>query len=94
MGRKTTDIIFKNHFHNTEITVRVKSGRISRSTAYRIKRELCGVRDCSCGVGCCGTRSNAGARTWIFSDDGRRVFDEEPEWSYDGRLLGVRLEEA
>jgi hypothetical protein len=50
---KTTTITLRNDFHNT--SARVHSGPISARTANRVRRELCGMSDCSCS-GTLGTR--------------------------------------
>lgn len=51
-------ITLTNSFHNTQakcVPIPIKSGRfsgfykISRKTAMRLRRELCGIRDCVCG---------------------------------------------
>lgn len=45
-----------NDFHNTQTTVRpnhpMKQGRIeiSKSLYVRIKKDLCGIKDCCCGI--------------------------------------------
>lgn len=68
-------IILSNSFHNTEATVRpveITSGRfcglhkISRKTALRLRRELCGRAGCSCG-GVFGQRD--GARLEVVNED-------------------------
>ena len=54
----TTTIILHNDFHNTTAAVRpvpITEGRfvgqykISRATAMRLRRQLCGSPDCTCG---------------------------------------------
>jgi hypothetical protein len=69
-----------NEFHNTEATVMpqlVTDGRfkgyyrVSRKTAMRLRRELCGVTDCCCG-GPFGERGG----------DPIRVITEEYDRSY------------
>ena len=64
-----------NNFHNTEAKVRpvlITDGRfkgyhkISRRTALRLRSELCGSADCTCG-GCFGERG--GAHLNVISED-------------------------
>ncbi len=68
-------IILSNSFHNTEATVRpveITSGRfcglhkISRKTALRLRRELCGFDGCVCG-GTFGERG--GAKLDVVDED-------------------------
>ena len=40
-------ITLSNDFHAT--TARVRSGNVSPATVRRLRRELCGSRDCLCG---------------------------------------------
>lgn len=62
-----TTITLTNDFHNTSANVRpiiIKDGRfagyykISRKTAMRLRNELCGSSDCTCG-GTFGQRGGA-----------------------------------
>jgi hypothetical protein len=64
-------ITLTNDFHNTEAKVRpieIKDGRfkISRKTALRLRRELCGVDGCTCG-GTFGERG--GAHLDVINED-------------------------
>lgn len=46
---KRTTLI--NNFHNTEVTVNALPGDLlSKHQVRRIKRTLCGIKDCSCGT--------------------------------------------
>lgn len=43
-------LTIRNDFHNTETTVTLRnSNTISGSTARRIEKDLCGIKDCKCG---------------------------------------------
>lgn len=57
-------LTISNNFHGTE--ARVLSGQLSRATASRVRRALCGQKDCLCG-GVLGQRGGQlqpdGART-------------------------------
>lgn len=44
-----------NDFHGT--SVRVRTGDLSKETARRVRRELCGISGCTCG-GFLGERGN------------------------------------
>jgi hypothetical protein len=44
-------ITLRNNFHNTKVRVRIGVGeQLSESQLARVRRELCGVSDCACGV--------------------------------------------
>lgn len=64
-------ITLSNNFHNTEATANVKSYSakdeyiISKRTARRLRRELCGSKDCTCGD-TFGARPN---RIEIYQED-------------------------
>ena len=45
-----TTITITNSIHNTEATVRLRDGRISRSQIQRLRRTLCGIAGCTCGA--------------------------------------------
>ncbi len=45
----TKKITLYNDFHNTEVNLLVRDGKISRNQILRARRELCGIRDCVCG---------------------------------------------
>jgi hypothetical protein len=46
---KTVKLI--NDFHNSEVRVRLREdGSISARTLRRVRRELCGIEDCCCGI--------------------------------------------
>jgi len=73
-------ITLSNDFHNTEAKVRpvaITEGRhkglhkISRSTALRLRRELCGMTDCKCG-GDFGQRG--GAVIVVVNEDSDRNY--------------------
>ena len=38
-----------NDFHNTTITLRTRTGRLSKRQIDRSRAELCGVEGCTCG---------------------------------------------
>ena len=42
-------ITLKNDFHNSEVHVR-DLGKPTRNQYRRVRRELCGMSDCKCGV--------------------------------------------
>jgi hypothetical protein len=44
-------ITLSNDFHNTEVRIRVASlpATLSPSQGARVRRQLCGQRDCTCG---------------------------------------------
>lgn len=75
-----TTITLSNDFHGTESTVRpvaITEGRnkgfhkISRATALRLRRELCGRTDCKCG-GDFGQRG--GAALVVVNEDYARNY--------------------
>ena len=37
-----------NKFHGTTVTVNPNGGRLSEGQAAKVRRELCGVKGCSC----------------------------------------------
>ena len=39
----------KNNFHNSEVNVLVKDGKISETSMIRAGKKLCGIKDCTCG---------------------------------------------
>ena len=44
-------VTLRNDFHNTTVDVRPSdAGRLSASQVRRVRRELCGIHDCRCGV--------------------------------------------
>ena len=52
-----TTVTLRNNFHNTECRVRPDAnGVLSPSQVKRVRRALCGIKDCTCGHGPCSTR--------------------------------------
>jgi len=51
--RKTVDVILRNDFHGTKCSVKIPANvrhhTVSRSTYYKICRDLCGSPTCTCG---------------------------------------------
>ena len=43
-------ITAKNALHNTTVTVRPNGNRLSIGQAAKVRRELCGMKDCSCRI--------------------------------------------
>jgi hypothetical protein len=68
-------ITLTNNYHHTE--TRVLSGELSRATARRVRRTLCGSRECTCG-GVLGQRGSQ------MQPDGRS--DAIIEDESDGRV--------
>lgn len=42
-------LTISNDFHNTETTIRVTAGKVSRRAGLRAWQKLCGVPGCICG---------------------------------------------
>jgi hypothetical protein len=43
-------VVLKNDFHNSSVTIRVPAdGVLSIGQTKRINRELCGIKECTCG---------------------------------------------
>ncbi len=42
-------ITLYNDFHNTEVNLLVRDGKLSRNQVARARRELCGIEGCCCG---------------------------------------------
>lgn len=43
-------ITIHNNFHNTSVNVRASIGdELTATQVNRVRRELCGIRDCCCG---------------------------------------------
>lgn len=42
-------ITLKNDFHNTEINLVVKDGKLSPAQVKRSRKALCGIAGCTCG---------------------------------------------
>jgi len=53
---KHTVITFRNDFHNSTAKVIATDGIISARSIRNAKKELCGVKNCTCG----GIRGNSG----------------------------------
>ncbi len=64
-------VTLENTYHNTMIRARV--GRISRATANRIRRTLCGCQGCTCG----GPLGERGAQQQ--PDGSRLAITDEPD---------------
>ena len=43
-----TTITLTNDFHNTSVTLRMKSAYPTKSQVKRAKNTLCGIKDCTC----------------------------------------------
>lgn len=39
-----------NSFHNTEVTVRTRNGRLSERQLRKVHKTLCGMDDCHCNT--------------------------------------------
>jgi hypothetical protein len=54
-------ITLHNHFHNTEVTIHAEVGDVlTPSQLKRVRKALCGMRDCGCGALCQQDRNRAG----------------------------------
>jgi hypothetical protein len=69
-------ITLSNNLHNTQ--ARVRAGEISRKTAARIRRALCGMSDCKCS-GALGTRGPEDDINVIPTGNPDRPFLIEPK---------------
>jgi hypothetical protein len=72
MNATRTTLILTNDIHQTSITVRPLNSHLSASQMRRVRRELCGLDDCSCGA----VRGHQVNRTQVIRDEkgGAEVF--------------------
>ena len=52
-------ITLRNDYHNTEVNMRPRNGRLTKGQIDIAKRQLCGVKGCACGdaMGCRGKQA-------------------------------------
>jgi hypothetical protein len=44
------DVILSNDFHVTAVKLRVRGGMLSHRQSAAVRRALCGLHDCKCGI--------------------------------------------
>jgi len=67
-----TTLTLSNDFHQTSVVVRPLNSHLSASQMRRVRRELCGMADCNCGV----IRGHQENRAQVIRDEkgGAEVF--------------------
>jgi hypothetical protein len=72
MNATRTTLTLSNDFHQTSVIVHPLNSHLSASQMRRVRRELCGMADCSCG----GIRGHQVNRTQVIRDEkgGAEVF--------------------
>jgi hypothetical protein len=76
MNAIRTTLTLTNDIHQTSVIVHPLNSHLSASQMRRVRRELCGMADCSCNTVCGAVHGHQTSRTQIISDGsgGAEVF--------------------